>query len=1150
MPIFASHGRATPTLLLLWLLVFCLRPVSAQDDPLLSLRISEFCASNNSVIADGNGDDSDWIEIYNSGDEPVSLQGVFLTDDASQLRQWSFPGGEIGSKQFLLVFASGHDEDGYRDPAGYSHTSFRLAAEGEYLALVAPDGVTIIHDYAPAYPPQFPAISYGLRHNNGELRYFSRPSPERANGSGETGVIPGAVFSHDRGFYDEAFSLEISTGVEDAIIYYTLNGDEPDPGTVFTGPVGAIYADPIEISTTTVVRTLAVKAGFIPSNTDTQTYLFLEDIIRQPRYPAGFPTQWGRDSEVPNVASDYEMDPEVAGLSQTWSVKEALLDIPTLSVVTPPDGLFTPDGTPGNGQGIYTNPKEVGDAWVRPASIEWILPDGSEGFQVDCSVQMQGNSSRRPFRMQKHAFRLDFDADYGPSKLRYPIIPENPVDEYNKIILRACFTDSWGLVTWSTPRYRPDDSQYLRDVWMKYTQIDMGHLSGRSTFAHLYLNGLYWGLYNPAERIDAAFLADHLGGTREDWDILHDFDELRAGDRLAWNLLHSQAAAAVTLADYYAILGRDPDGTLNPGLPVLLDPVNLCDYMLLHFHAHAEDWPSHNWYAARNRNARDGFRFFVWDQEIILDNPSHARYTATDKGPASLFHQLMDVEEFRILFADRTALHLAQGGALSTEACQTRYARLAALIDKAIVAESARWGDVASSTPYANRASKSLYTRDDDWVPERDEIIDEYIPSLRSITETRLEENDLLPSFGPPVLDPVGGLVQPGAEVQIRDPATSIFVPRTLFYTLDGSDPRMPGGEASSGALTASSPASATLAVDSPVLLRARLRSAQAWSALTEARFTTGLPPSPQTLALTEIHYHPSSVSPTEASAGFVSQNDFEFLELTNIGDATLDLSFLRPGSGFQLDFTQMADPLLPPGETVYLVQNPDAFHFRYADRGPLRVAGPFLEGTALSNDGERLVLRTGEGAVIADVRYTDADPWPSAADGEGPSLEIVDPRLEPLADRYSPANWRPSAAAGGSVGTTLSDPIAQWLAAQGGAGPLDDPDGDGQTQLAAFAFGLDLDPSAPSAVLKAGDDGRLVLTFTQRTATGSVAVAAQWTHDLQSWETLLPGSGEVAQDTEPAGHPDLQHVTLHWPKGLETRETYVRLRITWSPGP
>ena len=143
-----------------------------------TLVISELMAVNDHFLADENGDYSDWIEVHNPTTAAVNLDGWFLTDDGSDLRQWRFPDVTLESNDYRVVFASDKDRT---DPLGELHTNFKLRGEGEYLALVRPDGTTVEHAYAPEYPPQFGDISYGLGPNLTSQGFFATPTPWAAN---------------------------------------------------------------------------------------------------------------------------------------------------------------------------------------------------------------------------------------------------------------------------------------------------------------------------------------------------------------------------------------------------------------------------------------------------------------------------------------------------------------------------------------------------------------------------------------------------------------------------------------------------------------------------------------------------------------------------------------------------------------------------------------------------------------------------------------------------------------------------------------------------------------------------------------------------------------------------------------------------------
>ena len=162
------------------LLLFAASPVFA--DPV----ISEFMASNQTGITDETGARPDWIEIRNPDSAPVLMTGWSLTDNALEPRKWSFPAVNIPAKGFLLVYASGNDR---RIVGQNLHTNFSLAAGGEYLALVKPDG-TKSTEFAPSFPRQYPDISYGTSLSSATTTWVQQSSPVRATVPTSTALIP------------------------------------------------------------------------------------------------------------------------------------------------------------------------------------------------------------------------------------------------------------------------------------------------------------------------------------------------------------------------------------------------------------------------------------------------------------------------------------------------------------------------------------------------------------------------------------------------------------------------------------------------------------------------------------------------------------------------------------------------------------------------------------------------------------------------------------------------------------------------------------------------------------------------------------------------------------------------------------------------
>ncbi|MHC4694477.1 MAG: lamin tail domain-containing protein, partial [Planctomycetota bacterium] len=394
--------------------------------------------------------------------------------------------------------------------------------------------------------------------------YFTTATPGTFNIPGAMGVVSDVWVSTEGTFYtgppDWHIDLTLSNGTKGAEIRYTLDGSRPTITHGYT--FNPLTDPPLEIDRTTVLRAVAVKPGWLDSKVETHTYIFPDDVVHQPGYPSGFPTSWG------GTGADYGMDPCIVNNPlYAGTLKNDLKVIPTMSLVMDLNDLFDP------ATGIYSNPYGEGVAWERPGSIELINPDGSEGFRLDCGVRIYGGVGRRE---KKKTLRLLFKAIYGPPKLRYPLFGENAVKEFDTIILRANFNDGyvWGGA----------DSQYIRDEYVRQLQLALGHPSAHGTFVHLYINGLYWGLYNPTERPQASFAANYFGGKKEDWDALNSGSPTGDSTTDTWHdMLDLVRLGLSTNEAYQRLQGNYPDGTPNPAYVDYLDIENYIDYMIVNF---------------------------------------------------------------------------------------------------------------------------------------------------------------------------------------------------------------------------------------------------------------------------------------------------------------------------------------------------------------------------------------------------------------------------------------------------------------------------------------------------------------------------------------------------------------------------------------
>ncbi len=214
---------------------------------------------------------------------------------------------------------------------------------------------------------------------------------------------------------------------------------------------------------------------------------------------------------------------------------------------------------------------------------------------------------------------------------------------------------------------------------------------------------------------------------------------------------------------------------------------------------------------------------------------------------------------------------------------------------------------------------------------------------------------------------------------------------------------------------------------------RARVRVQDAtgkwshWSLPLEFVTTAGQSDLVSSLRVSEVHYHPADPSAAELAAGFTNSDDFEFLEFVNIGPLPLVLDGAKlekrtinnVENGIDFDFTRSAIRILQPGQRVVVVEDLEAFQFRYGNALP--VAGEW-SGGQLGNGGETITV-TALGNLVQQFAYDDG--WHTTTDGAGPSLEIVN-ALQPDLNSWSTASaWRASRQIGGSPGTDGSTRIA-----------------------------------------------------------------------------------------------------------------------------
>jgi len=866
-----------------------------------ALHITEFLANNEDSIQDEDGDNSDWIEIFNSGSDPINLEGYYLTDDSGVLTKWRFPSIEIPSGGFLLVFASEKDRSGVDSEL---HTNFKLSGKGEYLALVEKNGTTIVAEFGSQdgpFPRQFEDISYGLMQgggiiptlfigpqqqvkvlvpdndllgdswlaidfgdetwqsaqmgvgydenttyanefgdngnlggqlngvNNslyiranfmvdnpasitelilkmkyddgfvaylndtliadanapgglswnseatadhsdneavvfqefnvssflyllkegknvlaihglnggitssdmlisaelhgkkitdpslGKAGYLAMPSPRGYNGETFDGFVGDTQFSVDRGFYEESFNLEITSSTEGAKIRYTLDGTAPSTTN------GILYEGPINVDKTTVLRAIAYMSGFRPTNIDTHTYIFPEDVVDQPRM---------RNS----VTQSNTLGPQMI---------DSLKSVPTISIVTDNPSPFTNESS-GN---IRSE---------SPASVEMIFSDGSRGFQEDGGLKHFGGYYTN---FRKKSFRIGFRSKYGATKVNFPLFDGfnykyyPPTDRFDIMDLRSGSHDMQSRGAYMSNRFTDD------------TMLEMGNLAPHGRFVHVYLNGNYWGQYHLRERWNADMASSYLGGPKSDYDAVNLNDGFRADEKVydgsgeLWNDAKQLASGSNAWA-------------FNDNH---IDFANLIDFMLLWVSGNSESEVR----LLGSKAQGQPFRFQMKDADGFLRSPSHS---VNSSGPLNLMSSSLINRnpDYAMLLADRIHMHFFNDGVLTPS---RNIARLKKRVDEArlgFIAESARWGN--------------QFREYQSWLDYQNNLINNHFPGLTNTMITKFRSAGMYPDIMAPVFSQHGGSVSPDTKLTMATDSD------TIYYTTDGTDPRLPGGDVNPGA--------------------------------------------------------------------------------------------------------------------------------------------------------------------------------------------------------------------------------------------------------------------------------------------------------------------------------------------------------------
>ncbi|WP_442481650.1 chitobiase/beta-hexosaminidase C-terminal domain-containing protein [Aeoliella sp. SH292] len=778
-------------------------------------------------------------------------------------------------------------------------------------------------------------------------QYFATPTPGAANGEGVFGVLGEVGFSIERGFYNEPIEVALTAPDPQSVIRYTVDGSVP------TATNGLVYSGPIDVDTTTVVRAAAFRSGYLASATETHSYLFLADVIEQPVLPEGWPSTWG-SWPLPH----YEMSPDVVEDPVYHDrLLAGLRELPTLSLTMNLDEFL---GT----NGIYSNPLQSGGDWEAVVSAEMIGIDGLTQFQIDAGLRLQGGASREPNNTPKHSMSLRFRGEYGAGTLDYPLMPDSDVTVYDTLQLRAVYNNSW--THWLEDQRQR--GQMIQDQWARDTMIAMGNPDGgHGVFTHVYINGLYWGVYNLHERPVADHYAQYYGGEKEDYDSVNGIT-LNDGTWEAWD-------------EMQAIVASQNWGAIQQ----VVDIDNFIDFTIVqHFTGNQDLKVDGNWRAAGGGVGRAPWRFYVWDAERTLENPSQVGVgPASD--PTGLWLHLSTMPEFRLRFADRVQEHFFNDGALTPENTISRYEARAEEVDQAIIAESARWGSYRVDVAPRGGPGE-LYTRDDQWEQELTRLVENYFPVRTANVLTNFINEGLFPNLSAPLMSHLGGTVESGFELSLSKPGGSPSG-AVIYYTLDGSDPRLEGGAVNTGSAQVYS---GSLTLEESTQVRARMFDAGTWSAIVDAEFNVLAPPNELpgdydgNLVVDAADYQvwKGSFGATIAVGtgadgngdGVVNLADYTIWR-DNLGASLLpapDYSFTEIGQTYTQDFDAFRGTAetLPPHYTVTVVEGTDVYRGVFDSTTAAASSFTGIMGTTSDGEDYSFAWRESTGAAgLADTR-------------------------------------------------------------------------------------------------------------------------------------------------------------------------------------
>lgn len=551
-----------------------------------SLVINEVLADNNGGLSDEDGEYTDWIEIYNYGEEDINLKGYGITNDLEEPFYWTFPEVNIPPKSFIIVRASGKDR---KDNLNFLHTNFKINKKGENIYLAHTSGEIIDSLEVPESDEN---ISFG-RKPDGTSNYaiLSKATPGSSN---KVNIIKeviaeqrleAPIFSHEGGYYSDTINLELYTEDDSLDIYYTLDGSEPTlKSNLYKGSIKIESREGeknnlVQIKTSETYNRFSWKIG--------TNEVFKGTVVRAKTYKDGIFS----DETVTNT---YFINPEYT--------------LPIVSLVTDEDNLFGYENgiyVPGQIYNIWksnnkefaqngtvpTNYNQTGKEWEREAHIEVFETNGKRVVDQNVGVRISGGYSRmNNCKSLKIYAREEYDDKENIEYNLFKNLKKNEnsneyIEQFKRIKLRNSGNDF--------------NYTLFKDALVHSILEDTGIATQAYRPSVLFINGEYWGIHNIRESLDEYYVESHYDVDKNNVIII---DDDTSEKRMYVNVGQENDIESY---DNIIEFVQENDMSLQENYEYIktkIDIENFIQYIVVQTYINNIDWPQNNIKVWRSRN--------------------------------------------------------------------------------------------------------------------------------------------------------------------------------------------------------------------------------------------------------------------------------------------------------------------------------------------------------------------------------------------------------------------------------------------------------------------------------------------------------------------------------------------------------------------